>query len=99
MLQRDVIFLIFKYQLVFFLLKNFFDTGFLTAETSEVVDSCSADCTFLVHLDAVNHRVSDREDSLNTDVVRNLSHGESCTLALTCALVETERPPLRPAVL
>ena len=86
MLQRRSFSLIFKYQLVFFLLKNFFDTGFLTAETSEVVDSSSANSAFLVNLDAVNHWVSDREDSFNTDVVRYLSHCESCTLALTCAL-------------
>ena len=89
MLQRRSFSLIFKYQLVFFLSKNFFDTGFLTAETaetSEIVDSSSADSAFLVELDALNHWVSDREDSFNTDVVRNLSDCESCTLALTCAL-------------
>lgn len=86
MLQRDVIFLIIKRILVFFLSENFFDSSFLSTETSEVVDSCSADSTFFVKFDAFNHRVSDREDSFNADVVRNLSDSESCTLALTCAL-------------
>jgi len=69
-----------------FLALGLLDLGLLTTQTSEVVDARLADRTQLVDFDVLNHRRSDGEASLNTDVVGNLADGECASLTLATTL-------------
>ena len=67
-------------------LLEFLDLGLLAAQTTEVVDARLADCALLVEFDVLNHGGGNRETSFNTDVVRNLTDGESAGLAVAATL-------------
>ena len=54
----------------------FLDAGLLTGEVAEVEDTCATHFTVLVHLDAVNERGREREDSFDSDTAGNLADGE-----------------------
>lgn len=62
------------------------DTGLLTGEVTEVVDTCATNYTVLVHLDVVDVGRVEGEDTLYTYAVRNLADGEHLGLARTLDL-------------
>ena len=51
----------------------FLDAGLLTGQVAEVEDTCATHFTVLVHLDLVDERGLEREDSLDSDATGNLA--------------------------
>ena len=55
---------------------SFLDAGLLTGEVAEVEDTCATHFTVLVHLDFVNERGLEREDSFDSDTTGNFPYGK-----------------------
>ena len=54
-----------------------FDAGLLAGEFAQIVQFSTTHFTALVHGDALDKRRLDGENTLHTDVVANLAHGET----------------------
>ena len=59
------------------------DTSTLTATVAEVVQPGTTDVTDAMYLDAVDEGRVHREDTLHTDAIGDLTHGEALIGALT----------------
>ena len=62
------------------------DTCLLTSELAQVVQFRTANLTTLVHLNAVDVRRLNRENTLNANRSRHLANGETSLLAMTANL-------------
>jgi len=62
------------------------DTGLLAGESAEIEDTCSAHHTVLVHLNAGDARIAEREYTLYTNTSADLAHGESLSGTAAAAL-------------
>ena len=54
----------------------FFDSSLLAGQVAEVEDTCATYFTVLVHLDTVDERGLEREDSFDTNATGNLADRE-----------------------
>ena len=54
-----------------------FDTSFLAGKFAQIVKFCTTNFTVFVDYDRVDKRRFNREDTLHTDVVAHLAHGET----------------------
>ena len=68
------------------LVAGFLDFCLFSTKTSEGVNACSANNTFFIKIDAVDHRRGKREASFNANAIGYFSNGESGTFSTAAAL-------------
>lgn len=68
-----------------------FDTGFLAGEVAQVVDSRTTDHTAFVHLDMVDVRRVERENTLDAYAVRYLADGDILVTPVPLTWITTPR--------
>lgn len=62
------------------------DTACFTSQLAQVEDTCTTYFTTLVHFDCFNGRISEREDTLNTNTTAHFTDGESFSGSTTTTL-------------